>query len=215
LPFKQAAREETRKLDVFVASANDMRFAVVVDALLDERDAIIKDIGLPGSKSGLAAGAIPLDDGAVAVVLNVPELFLHRDKGAPSKTFLIAEPKKKTASILVVDDSLTTRSLERSILEAHGYKVRVTVDGLQALEQIRLEKPDLVISDVMMPRMTGFELLDQIKGDASIKDLPVILVTSLESREEQGRGLELGADAYIVKNRFDQGELLRIVRQIV
>jgi two-component system chemotaxis sensor kinase CheA len=63
--------------------------------------------------------------------------------------------------------------------------------------------------------MTGFELLDQIKRDASIKDLPVILVTSLESRDEQARGLELGADAYIVKNRFDQGELLRIVRQIV
>jgi two-component system, chemotaxis family, sensor kinase CheA len=215
LPLKNAAREETRKLDVFVASANDVRFAVVVDALLDERDAIIKDIGLPGSKSGFAAGAIPLDDGAVAMVLNVPELFLHRDKRTLSKTFLIAEPKKKTVSILVVDDSLTTRSLERSILEAHGYKVRVAVDGLQALEQIHLEKPDLVISDVMMPRMTGFELLDQIKGDASIKDLPVILVTSLESPEEQGRGLELGADAYIVKNRFDQGELLRIVRQIV
>jgi two-component system chemotaxis sensor kinase CheA len=215
LAAKKPTEEEARKLQVFVAVANDTRFAVVVDGLLDERDAIIKDTGLPGSKSGFTVGAVPLDNGALAVVLNVPELLLHRGNGSSSKKFLTAEPEKKTASILVVDDSLTTRSLERSILEAHGFKVRVAVDGLQALEQIRLEKPDLVISDVMMPRMTGFELLDQIKRDASTKDLPVILVTSLESREEQARGLELGADAYIVKHRFDQGELLRIVRQIV
>ena len=89
------------------------------------------------------------------------------------------------------------------------------MDGLQALEQIRTEAPDLVISDVMMPRMTGFELLAAIKADATLKSIPVILVTSLESGEEQARGLELGADAYIVKHRFDQRELMRIVRQIL
>lgn len=209
------AREETPKLFVAVAEVNGERLAIVVDSLRDERDAIIKDTGLSSAQSGFSAGAVPMDDGSVAVVLSVPELFARAGAGADYAAFRTPKVEQKVASILVVDDSLTTRSLEKSILEAHGYHVRVAVDGLQALEQIRTERPDLVISDVMMPRMTGFELLAAIKADASLKGLPVILVTSLESREEQARGLELGADAYIVKHRFDQRELLRIVRQIV
>ena len=80
---------------------------------------------------------------------------------------------------------------------------------------LRIEPSDLVISDVLMPRMTGFQLLAAMKSDAALKEVPVILVTSLESREEQAQGLELGADAYIVKHRFDQRELLQIVRQLV
>ncbi len=210
-----AETAETEKLYIVIVNASDEQFAVVVDALHDERDAIIKETGLPAGNTGLAAGAIPMDDGSVAVVLNVPELFSRGRHLESAAGFLPAEPEKKAASILVVDDSLTTRSLEKSILESQGYRVRVAVDGMQALEQIRAEMPDLVISDVMMPRMTGFELLAEIKADSGTKNIPVILVTSLESREEQARGLELGADAYIVKHRFDQRELMQIVRQIL
>ena len=115
--------------------------------------------------------------------------------------------------ILVVDDSITTRSLERSLLEAHGYEVTLAVDGLEGWNSVRANPPDLVISDVSMPRMDGFELLGRIKADQGTAKVPVILVTSLESREEQEKGLSLGADAYIVKRKFDQRELLKIVRR--
>ncbi len=210
-----AKQETPEKLYVVLVSVSEERFAIVVDAMHDERDAIIKDTGLTASRAGFSAGAIPMDDGTVAVVLNLQSLLAHGTNKEPASNFLTVEPEKRPASILVVDDSLTTRSLEKSILESQGFRVRVAVDGVQALEQIRAETPDLVISDVMMPRMTGFELLAAMKADPSMKSIPVILVTSLESREEQAQGLELGADAYIVKQRFDQRELIRIVRQII
>lgn len=214
-PIPNDHAPEAQKLFVAIAAVNRERLGIVVDSLRDERDAIIKDTGLSSAEAGFSAGAIPLDDGSVAVVLSVPELFARAGADTSHPAFLTPKVEKKVASILVVDDSLTTRSLEKSILETQGYRVGVAVDGVQALEQIRTEAPDLVISDVMMPRMSGFELLAAIKADATLKSIPVILVTSLESSEEQARGLELGADAYIVKHRFDQRELLRIVRQIV
>jgi two-component system chemotaxis sensor kinase CheA len=118
-------------------------------------------------------------------------------------------------SILVVDDSITSRSLERSILEAHGYRVRVAVDGLEALELLRIERADLVITDVQMPRMDGFGLVEALKADTRLKEIPVIIVSSLESPEDQERGLLLGADAYVVKRKFDQTELLAAIQQMI
>jgi two-component system chemotaxis sensor kinase CheA len=110
---------------------------------------------------------------------------------------------------------MTTRTLEKSILEAHGYRVRVAVDGMEALDQLRAEKADLVIADIQMPRLDGFGLLEAMKKDPNLNRVPVIVVTSLERPEDQERGLSLGADAYIVKRKFDQGELLAAIRQIL
>ena len=115
----------------------------------------------------------------------------------------------------MVDDSLTTRTLEKSILEASGYRVRVAVDGIEALTQLRAEKADLVITDLQMPRMDGFELLAAMKKDSDLDRIPVIVVSSLDRREDQERGLKLGADAYVIKRKFDQQELLATIRQIL
>ncbi|MBZ5584506.1 MAG: response regulator [Acidobacteriia bacterium] len=132
------------------------------------------------------------------------------EPGAPA----IPSPAQP-ATILVVDDSITTRSLEKNLLEAHGYHVRVAVDGLEALARLREEPAGLVIADISMPRMNGFELLERMKADKKLAGIPVIVVTSMERREDQERGLALGADAYIVKRKFDQRELLETVRQIL
>jgi two-component system, chemotaxis family, sensor kinase CheA len=105
--------------------------------------------------------------------------------------------------------------LEKTILEAHGYRVRVAVDGMEAMALLRSETADLVITDVQMPRMDGLALLQALKKDAELSRIPVIMVTSLERREDQERGMSLGADAYIVKRKFDQAELLGVIRQIL
>jgi two-component system, chemotaxis family, sensor kinase CheA len=190
---------------------------VIVDRLVDQREAVVKDLGLPDRMTGMTAGGIPLEDGRVALVLNpaaIFERFRERTKRtAPRRTE--EQPDKSTRRILVVDDSLTTRSLEKSILEAHGFQVSVAVDGIEALEKLTAEPFDLVITDVMMPRMDGMQLLEQMKKQKATERIPVIMVTSLESQEDQQRGMSLGADAYIVKRKFDQQELLRTVRQIL
>jgi two-component system chemotaxis sensor kinase CheA len=115
----------------------------------------------------------------------------------------------------VVDDSITTRTLERSILEAHGYTVELCVDGRDALERLAGTHVDLIVSDVEMPHMDGFTLLQSVKGDPRTAGIPFILVTSRDAEEDRARGLHLGADAYIVKTRFDQGELLEGIRRLL
>jgi two-component system chemotaxis sensor kinase CheA len=200
-----------------VLRAGEQRLAVAVDALLEEREVLVRDLGLPPAMSGVTAGAVPLEDGAVAVVLSAAALITrgHQLGGERAPLRSAAVPAPRPACILVVDDSITTRSLERSILEAHGYQVRLAVDGAEALDQLERDPADLVIADVAMPRMDGFELLERMKAHERLAGIPVIMVTSMEKREDQERGLRLGADAYIIKRKFDQRELLATVRQIL
>jgi two-component system chemotaxis sensor kinase CheA len=193
------------------------RAAVAVDAFLGETDAVIQDLGPAATSDGIVSGGILLEDGAIAFVLNLAELLdtsVHRELPSVLRPSQPA-PEQRPASILVVDDSMTTRTLEKSILEAHGYRVRVAVDGIEALDRLRVEKADLVVADIQMPRLDGFGLLEAMKKDPNLSRVPVIIVTSLERAEDQERGLSLGADAYIVKRKFDQGELLAAIRQIL
>ncbi len=190
----------------------DRQALVAVDALVEEREAVIQQLGLGHNQGGLV-----LEDGTVALVLDPYALLEALDRAAPGPLLQAATPlvEPRARSVLVVDDSITTRSLEKSILEAHGYQVRVAVDGADALEQLRVERPDLIIADIQMPRLDGFGLLEQLKQDPGLASIPVILVTSLERPEDQERGLALGADAYILKRKFDQRELLETIRQMV
>jgi two-component system chemotaxis sensor kinase CheA len=207
---------ERRVLPIAVLCSGDARLGVILDSFLGLTEAIVRDLGLPSKHSGPGAGGILLDDGRVTVVLNPEKLIEAARRGRPiSLGFAESKPQKKPPVILVVDDSITTRSLERTILESQGYQVRVAVDGLEALAQLRTERADLVITDIQMPRLDGYGLLEEIKKDRHLADIPVIVVTSMESREDQQRGLLLGADAFVVKRKFDQRELLETIRQIV
>jgi two-component system chemotaxis sensor kinase CheA len=104
--------------------------------------------------------------------------------------------------------------LLKGILESAGYAVRTAVDGVDAFTALREDRIDLVVSDVEMPRMNGFDLASRIRADNRLADLPVVLVSALESREEKERGIDVGASAYIVKSSFDQGNLLDAVRRL-
>lgn len=207
---------EKSVLPVMLLKSGSRRAAVLVDAFLNERDALIQDLGTQSSASGLVAGGVLLENGTVSIALNGMHL-LERCSApdVPALKRALQPIKKPPARILVVDDSITTRSLEKSILEAYGYRVRVAVDGVEALRVLRDERVELVISDIEMPQMDGFGLLEAIKGDQSLRDIPVIIVSSLERAEDQERGLALGADAYIVKRTFDQRELLQTIQQIL
>ena len=118
-------------------------------------------------------------------------------------------------SILIVEDSIISRTLLKNILESAGYRVKATVDGVDAFTSLKMDEYDLVVSDVEMPRMNGFDLVLKIRDDKKMADLPVVLVTGLESREHRERGIEVGANAYIVKRSFDQSNLLEVIQKLI
>lgn len=196
--------------------------AFIVDQLAGEQEIVIKDLGRQLAHVAGIAGATVLGSGEVALVLNAADLVKLASRQS-RRSILEAiqsqaedEAQSVPKSILVVDDSITTRTLEKNILEAAGYRVSIATDGQEALEQIRVGKcPDLIVTDIVMPRMDGFELTQQLKSDPRTSHLPVILVTSLESAEDKQRGIAVQADAYIVKSSFDQANLLETIEQLI
>lgn len=212
-----AVKVSCNVVPLMVLKNGDRRVGVAVDEFLSIREALVKDIGVPAAMGTMVAGGMLLEDGGVALVLNPFEIVeTFRKSGSIRVLTTVEKPaERKVPVILVVDDSLTTRTLEKSILEAHGYVVRLATDGIEALAKLRAEHVDLVISDIQMPRLDGFGLLQAIKNDQALRKVPVILVTSLEAREDRERGLALGADAYVVKRKFDQKELLETIGQIL
>ncbi len=208
---------EKDTLNVAILRLGERRLAVAVDSFLAEREAVIKDLPHIVAGDVNLAGGILLEDGTVCLVLNSAKLIGSFQQAANSlviKNTPNGSPQKKSR-ILIVDDSMTTRTLEKSILEAHGYMVAVAVDGIEALDCLRSEPVGLVVTDIEMPRMDGFGLLIEMKNDPRLAGIPVIIVSSLENREHQERGMALGADAYVVKRRFEQQELLDTIQQIL
>jgi len=119
------------------------------------------------------------------------------------------------AHLLVVEDSITSRTLLKNILESEGYRVTTSADGSDAFFKAKNTAFDLIVSDVDMPKMNGFELTAKIKNDKKLKETPVVLITALESREDRERGIDAGADAYIIKSSFDQTNLLEIIKKMI
>ncbi|MGE0606721.1 MAG: response regulator [Pirellulales bacterium] len=182
--------------------------AVVVDDLEDESEVLLKPLGFPlNGLPGVVGGAIR-PDGAVQVVLDIAHLAF----GQQLRTQRPTRQPRASGRIMIVDDSPTTRTMLRNFFTAAGYMVRTACDGVDALERLKSQLVDLVISDVEMPRMNGLDLTRQIKARLS---LPVILVTGKEKEEHRREGLEAGADAYVVKSSFEGDGLLEVVKQFV
>lgn len=189
--------------------------ALLVDRLIDEREVVVKPLGPLLEKQRRFNGAIQLGDGRLILLIN-PVTLAQTARGmtlaAPS---VKRDDIRRSARLLVADDSFTTRELIRSILQSAGYQVTTAIDGFDALDKLRGDTYDLVVSDVEMPRVDGFQLTSSIRNDLGLTDLPVIIVTSLASEAHKRRGLEVGAQAYIVKSQFNQNSLLETVQQLL
>ena len=196
-----------------VVRAGTDRAAVLADEVLGEVEVLAKPLEPPLLRVRFVSGAGVLGTGRLALILRPADLVAAARRGVTAPP--AARPPERTPTVLVVDDSITTRAMEKNLLEAAGFEVRVAVDGADAWAQLRSAPVDLVVSDVDMPRMDGFELTTRIRGDRRLADLPVVLVTALESREDKERGIEVGANAYVVKSSFDQSNLLDIIRRLV
>ncbi len=211
---------------LIVVGHGDQCRALVVDEVIGEQEIQVKDLGKQLRKVKNIAGTTILGSGQVVPIIDVGDIlkgsssYLH-DSGAVNSADEIQadgtdfETAGNSRRLLVVDDSLTSRMLLQNILEAANYEVTTAVDGVAALTHLKTEEFDLVVSDVEMPRMDGFTLTENIRADNKLQDLPLILVTSLGSREDRERGVVAGANAYIVKGEFDQNNLLQVIERLL
>jgi two-component system chemotaxis sensor kinase CheA len=202
---------------VVVVRAAGRQVAFLVDQVLGEQEVLVKSLGRQLARVRNIAGASISGSGAVIPILNVADLVESASTaGAPEPVDVApdAAPERR-GRLLIAEDSITARTLVKSILEGAGYEVAASVDGLDALTRLKTEPFDLLVSDVDMPRMNGFELTARIRADKKLGGLPVVLVTALGSQKDREYGIEAGANAYIVKSDFDQSNLLEIIRRLL
>ncbi|MBI4565715.1 MAG: response regulator [Planctomycetes bacterium] len=217
LPGK-AARPAGAKVPVVVLMAGDMHAAFAVDELLAEREIVVKSLGARLRRVNFIVGATILPTGRLALILNAAELMrgaLHQAPARPLAAAWTAPAAAAKKRLLVVDDSVTTRTLLKSILENSGFDVTAAVDGAEAWSLLQERGADLVVADVEMPRMDGFALTEAIRGSKRFREVPVVLVTALESDRDKARGIDVGADAYLPKSAFDQKNLLQTIAQLL
>jgi two-component system chemotaxis sensor kinase CheA len=201
-----------------VVGAERAPLLLFVDALIGEEEVVVKRLGFGLENQTHLAGAAVLGDARLVPILSSSALIERFERrGAASARPRSSAPKiaVRKKRVLVVDDSVTTRTLERSILEASGFETRTAINGLEALEVLRSDEIDLVLSDVEMPLLDGFGLTRAIRDNQAIAHIPVILVTSLHEPEHRQRGADAGADAYVVKGEFDQNVLLSTIGRLL
>lgn len=205
-------------INVMIIPSGGKYIAFTIGNVLNEGEMLLKNLGKQLVRVRNISGATVLASGNVVPIINVGDIIKSASlQSAPVITLAGHEPgpdsdKKK---ILVVEDSITARSLYVNILEAAGYSVSSAVDGIDGFTKLINGDFDLVVTDVQMPKMNGFELTSRIRGDARYADMPVVLVTGLESTDDKKRGIDAGANAYIVKSSFDQNNLIEVIERFI
>jgi two-component system chemotaxis sensor kinase CheA len=202
---------------IVVLADTARRHAFHVDRLVGQRDVVVKGLSRLLPHLPAVAGVSVEPDGSVLVVLDPPGLIQRARQGRRDSVSSAADNPRQLARrrVLVVDDALTVRELQRSILERSGFDVRVATDGSQALALLAEEPSDLVLTDVEMPNMDGFALTEAIRAHPSLTNIPVLILSSHASDADRQRGLDAGADGYIIKSGFDEGALLAAVNRLL
>ena len=217
----QPPAETAEEITLLVLTDGERSVALEVDALYSEQELVLKPLGREIKQARFVSGAALLGTGDILIVLDGNDLIrTSTGLNLPHRRILTVEdieplPARQAIRVLVVDDSITTRTLEKHILETAGFQVTVAIDGQEAWAKLTEQDFDLVISDVEMPNINGLELTRLIKNTSATQHLPVILLTSLAKPEQREAGLRVGADAYLVKSQFDQAELLRVIQVVI
>ncbi len=202
---------------VVIVSNFRREVGLIVEEVLGDEEVFLKSLGKHLGKIKFVSGAVVRMDGEVVLVLDVEDFLTFRSYLVDSMEAegSTLRPEQKRARILVVEDTFSTRELERSILENHGYLVDTAVDGLDALNQVSRNSYDLILSDIEMPRMDGFELCQTLRKNEAYKDIPFVMLTSFQREEDRRRGMEVGASAYLVKGAFDQTHFLETIDRLL
>ncbi|TCP09032.1 Hpt domain-containing protein [Caldimonas thermodepolymerans] len=217
-----------RTVPIIVIRSAQQRIALHVDEVLGNQEVVVKNLGPQLSRLPGLAGMTLLASGAVALIYNPVALATVYGEEARAMTAASLTPQAQAAAqqaaqeaqpeapvaplVLVVDDSLTVRRVTQRLLAREGYRVVVAKDGLEALERLAEERPAVVLSDIEMPRMDGFDLVRNIRGDARLAHLPVIMITSRIAQKHRDYAAELGVNHYLGKP-YSEEELLALIRR--
>lgn len=217
----QVSPTESGHLTGVVVTVGGRDAVFVVDEVSSEREIVVKNLGARIHRLPHVSGATLLQSGEIALLLNVPSLLRKLSAGVQTGSLASAAGPESThvelQRVLVVDDSVTTRTLIRSILETAGYDVDAAIDGQDAWERMQSASSpyEIVVTDVDMPRMDGFRLTEVIRSSSRYEETPIVLVTSRDAEEDKIRGVDSGANAYLVKSQFDQSNILETIQQLI
>ena len=214
LPIKETESEYVQTL---IFSLNNQQIGFAIDEIIDEQEVLVKNFNNHLARVRNISGATVLGSGKVVPILNISDLLKSALKpmAAIIKHKVAEETKEVKKSIIVVEDSITSRMLLKNILETAGYEVTTAIDGVDGFTKLKENTFDAVVSDIDMPRMNGFDLTAKIRSDKVLSEIPIVLVTSLSKREDKERGIDVGANAYIIKSSFDQSNLLEIIERLI
>ncbi len=213
-------QDEHDELLILVISDHYHRYGLIVDEFIEIRDLVVQRLDPRLKKVQDISSVAILEDGIPVLIVDVDDMIRtidslilgNRLRRIDREEFFIERPVKR---ILVVDDSITVREVERNMLFVKGYDVMTAVDGLDGWNTLRSEEFDLVVTDVDMPRMNGIELVTQMRQDANFSTLPVIIVSYKDREEDRKRGLEAGADYYLTKGSFQDEALVKAVEDLI
>jgi chemosensory pili system protein ChpA (sensor histidine kinase/response regulator) len=229
-PLAQLLGEEitlahVKQIPVVVLKSGDDRLAIAVDDVSNNQEIVVKTVGASVSRLAGILGATILGNGEIVLIVNPVQLIMRAPEPptltdarfAPQAdmggTEAAAEVAAATpAQVMVVDDSLTVRRVTQRLLERHGYEVLQAKDGVDALRQLQDQMPDLMLVDIEMPRMDGFELTRNVRGHAATRDIPIIMITSRTAEKHRRMAFDIGVNEYLGKP-YQEDELLALIRR--
>ncbi len=209
-----------RHINVVVVNDRNNLYGVEVDKLTGETDLVVRPLDRRlGKVPGVSAASLS-EEGEPILILDVEDLVHSVDKLLAGGDMMLSrytqeEEQAPAKRVLVVDDSITVRETERQLLEHAGYAVEVAVDGADGWNAVRLGEFDLVVSDVDMPRVNGYEFVSRIRQDSRLERLPVIIVSYKDREEDRLKGLEAGADYYLTKSSFQDETFISVVNDLI
>jgi chemosensory pili system protein ChpA (sensor histidine kinase/response regulator) len=208
LNLKQPADETVQRLPVLILNAEGKQVALVVDQLLAGREIVIKTMGNHLRRVHGVTGATLMGDGSVILILNPGDLVSEPAQPASEAwtAARVAAAARETLTVMIVDDSMSVRRVVSNLIQGAGWQPVAARDGLEALEMIHRsgKPPDLILLDIEMPRMDGYEFMTTLKGQEMYRDIPIIILTSRAGEKHRRKALDLGASEYVVKPYQDE-----------
>ncbi|RUL62408.1 response regulator [Dyella dinghuensis] len=215
--------DDEEQLPLLLTRSGDLRAAIRIDAVIGSREIVVKSVGPQVSSVPGILGATIMGDGSVLVILDLAPLVRHglsrRERrlaeGLDHATVApVVEDVHTRPIVMVVDDSITMRKVTGRVLERHEYEVETAKDGVDALEKLHERVPDLMLLDIEMPRMDGFELATQMKADARFRHVPIIMITSRTGEKHRQRAFDIGVERYLGKP-YQEAELLAQISEVL